>query len=100
MDEMSRPIDSETKMNTKDTITSQKRLPVTGTPSRKTERNNIVVRLTIESTKYGTALDSIKKIGRTGDTRRTSIVPVSFSLTIDIEVIIAQMSISINPITP
>ena len=35
-----------------------------------------------------------------GDTNRTSIVPVSFSRTMEMEVIIAQISISINPITP
>lgn len=40
------------------------------------------------------------KIGRMGDTNRTSIVPVSFSRTMEMEVIIAQISISINPITP
>ena len=40
------------------------------------------------------------KIGRMGDTNRTSIVPVSFSRTMEMEVIIAQISISISPITP
>ena len=39
-------------------------------------------------------------IGRTGDTNNTSIVPVSFSLTIDTEVIMAQIKIKINPMIP
>ena len=40
------------------------------------------------------------KIGRMGDTSSTSIVPVSFSRTMEMAVIMAQMSISISPITP
>jgi hypothetical protein len=39
-------------------------------------------------------------IGLTGETSKTSIVPVSFSLTIEMEVIMAHISIIINPITP
>ena len=35
--------------------------------------------------------------GRTGDTSSTSIVPFSFSRTMEMEVIIAQMSISNMP---
>ena len=39
-------------------------------------------------------------IGFTGDTSKISIVPVSFSRTIDIEVIMAQMRVKMSPITP
>ena len=39
-------------------------------------------------------------MGFMGDTSNISIVPDSFSRTIDIEVIIAQISIRISPITP
>ena len=40
------------------------------------------------------------QIGWTGDTSRTSIVPVSFSRTMDMEVKIAHIRININPIIP
>ena len=40
------------------------------------------------------------RIGRTGETSSTSIVPVSFSRTIDTEVMIAQMTMKINPMMP
>ena len=38
--------------------------------------------------------------GRTGDTSSTSIVPVSFSRTIDTEVIMAQIRMKIMPMMP
>ena len=38
--------------------------------------------------------------GRTGETSNTSIVPLSFSRTIDTEVISAQISMNINPMIP
>jgi len=38
--------------------------------------------------------------GRTGDTSNTSMVPVSFSRTIDTEVIMAQINMNINPMSP
>ena len=38
--------------------------------------------------------------GRTGDTSSTSIVPVSFSRTIDTEVIMAQINMKIIPMIP
>ena len=40
------------------------------------------------------------KSGLTGETSRTSIVPVSFSRTMEMEVIMAQISIRISPMTP
>ena len=39
-------------------------------------------------------------IGRIGEASRISMVPVSFSRTIETLVIIAQMSINTTPITP
>ena len=38
--------------------------------------------------------------GLIGETRRISIVPDSFSLTIEMEVIMAQMRMIISPMTP
>jgi len=40
------------------------------------------------------------KIGLIGETNNTSIVPISFSRTIDIDVIIAHINIRMSPITP
>ena len=45
----------------------------------------------------GTAFDRMMNSGLTGETSRTSIVPVSFSRTMEMEVIMAQISIRINP---
>jgi len=39
-------------------------------------------------------------IGLTGDTRRISIVPISFSRTMDTEVIRAQIRMKMSPIMP
>ena len=38
--------------------------------------------------------------GRTGDTKSRFMVPVSFSLTMETDVIIAQMSMKIMPMMP
>ena len=40
------------------------------------------------------------RMGRTGDTSSTSIVPVSFSRTIDTEVIMAQIRMKMSPMIP
>ena len=39
-------------------------------------------------------------MGRTGDTSSTSMVPVSFSRTMEMEVIMAQISIMMSPMMP
>ena len=57
----------------------------------------MVVRIANASTKYGATLAIIIINGRTGDTSSSSIVPRSFSRTIEIEVIMAQTSISNMP---
>lgn len=53
-----------------------------------------------DSRKYGTIFPNIIVRGRTGDTSKRSIVPDSFSLTIDTDVIMAHISIKIMPIMP
>lgn len=40
------------------------------------------------------------RMGRTGETSSTSIVPVSFSRTIDTEVMMAQIRMKISPMMP
>ena len=51
-------------------------------------------------TKYGIILARTIFIGFIGDTSSTSMLPVSFSLTMDTEVISAQISSSISPMIP
>ena len=50
-EEISKPKASDTKIKSKDTITSQNKLPTTGTSSTKTESSKMVVRLTKDKTK-------------------------------------------------
>jgi hypothetical protein len=100
MVEMSSPKHSDTKIKMIETSVSEKMLPATGTWSTNTESTNIVTRLMNESTKYGTAFAMMIFNGFIGDTSSTSMVPVSFSLTIEMEVIMAHININIMPITP
>ena len=76
------------------------KLPLKGTSSKNLETNRIVVRFMQEITKYGIIFARMILMGLTGETSNTSIVPLSFSLTIATEVIIAQIKININPIMP
>ena len=94
------PIDSDTSMNSSDTSTTHIRLPDIGTLIRNTDRQSTISRMKAETTKYGIALASITEKGFTGETSSTSIVPLSFSRTMDTEVIIAHTSMRIMPMTP
>ena len=49
---------------------------------------------------YGIILDRMIICGLIGETSSTSIVPVSFSLTMAMDVIMAQMRMIIRPMTP
>src|SRR4249920_3572120 len=60
----------------------------------------MTLRFTNDRSKYGTALEIITNSGRMGDTSKTSIVPISFSLTIATAVIKTQTSINTMAITP
>ena len=56
--------------------------------------------LTKASTRYGTTLPTTICNGRSGETRSTSIVPVSFSCAMEIAVISALTSVSTNARRP
>ena len=58
------------------------------------------MRLSPEKKKYGMSLAEIMVRGDNGEAKSSSMVPFSFSLTMAILVIIAQMSRTIKPITP
>ncbi len=60
----------------------------------------IVSRFIVEIIKYGTILEIIIYAGFIGETSKSSIVPNSFSLTIEIDVIIAHINVSTRAITP
>ena len=53
-----------------------------------------------ESSRYGTSLLRMTHSGFTGDTSRSSRVPVSFSFTMETAVIMEHISIRIRPMTP
>ena len=75
-------------------------LPSMGTARINFEMSKILMRIKMESTKYGTVLAIIIYKGLTGDTKSTSIVPLSFSRTILTEVIIAHINIKSIPMIP
>src|SRR5690554_3131479 len=75
-------------------------LPLTGTPNTNTLSNKMTVRLMSDKARYGSAFETITKNGLNGDTSNTSIVPLSFSLTMETEVISTQTSSRIRDITP
>lgn len=50
-DEINKPNANDTKINSKDTVINQNKLPTTGTSNTKTESKRIVIRLTNDSTK-------------------------------------------------
>ena len=71
--------------------------PAIGTAKTKAESKRIITNIATETTRYGTTFARIISSGFVGDTNTISIVPLSFSRTIEIEVIIAQMSIKSIP---
>ena len=94
------PSPRESRMYITDIRIIQKKLPATGTFRTKTVRRRMIMSTAQLITKYGIILDSTMLIGFTGETRSTSMLPVSFSLTIETEVIREHISISIKPIMP
>ena len=50
-DEINKPNAKDTKINNKETVINQNKLPTTGTSSTKTESKRIVIRLTKDNTK-------------------------------------------------
>ena len=95
--DISSPNESASSMYITLTMTIQNSEPASGTPSTKRAISSMVTRMAKASNRYGTALAMITISGRTGDTSSTSIVPRSFSRTMLIEVIMAQISISNMP---
>src|ERR1035437_2354744 len=90
--ETSRPRERQVIMYMMLTAYNRRRLPLIGKSNAYTLRIRITVKLMIERTRYGTALARITKMGLKGDTSNTSMVPNSFSRTMEMDVIITHTS--------
>ena len=87
-------------INRNDSPISRKKLPLIGTPKTKTPNSIMVSALMNDKSKYGVTLPNTIWIGFSGDASRTSMVPISFSLLIEMEVIMAEISIKIIAMIP
>ncbi len=94
------PSASASKIYTNEVTTNAVNDPERGNPSAYFEINSMAVKSMHESRKYGIILAITIIPGRIGETSKISIVPVSFSLTIDTDVSIAHISIKISPMMP
>src|ERR1700676_5223091 len=98
--EMSNPSERQVKINNAVSTYKSNRLPLTSMCNRKMDNSRIIVKFTRDNMKYGTALAINTMTGLKGETNRISIVPNSFSLTMETEVRAVQTSIRISAITP
>ena len=98
--EIKTPKVSEVIMNKILSKPNKNKLPTTGTLKTKMLRTIITIAFIIDRKIYGNTFPMITKNGFKGETSRISIVPNSFSLVIEIEVIIAETNIKITVITP
>ena len=71
-----------------------------GNPSTVYDITSMMARMIHDNRKYGISFPSIIVAGLTGDTSSRSIVPFSFSRTIDTEVMMAHISMKIIPMIP
>src|SRR5690606_16542035 len=94
------PNDTDVIINNNDSAISRKRFPFTGTSKMLTLTIKMVIKLTSDKNIYGMALLTINNNGFSGETKITSMVLISFSLTIATEVIIAAIKTKIMVITP
>src|SRR5690606_9283150 len=98
--EMKIPNVRQVIMNNALSANNNSQLPSTGIRSTNTLISTMDSTLMSESNKYGTAFDRMTHAGLNGDTNSTSIVPVSFSLTMAMAVIITETSINTKAMTP
>src|SRR5665213_2448129 len=96
--EINIPSEREVIVNRMLSPTNKNKLPRTGTSRTYTLSKSMVAMFSIETSRYGMVLAMIILKGFNGETRRTSMVPISFSLTMEIEVIMAQTSINTRAI--
>src|SRR5690606_17436922 len=98
--EMNMPRVKQVMINSALSANSRSQLPSTGTCNTNTLINTIDSTLTSERSRYGTVFDRMTHTGLNGDTSSTSMVPVSFSLTMDMAVIMTETNINTNAMTP
>ena len=75
-------------------------LPAIGMLSKKTESKRMVAKFVQEMTKQGTNFATTMTMGGKGEASKISIVPIYFSFTMAMLVIMAQIRSRIKPITP
>src|SRR6478736_1006961 len=100
IDDISKPNDKQVMVNKILSPPNNNRLPFIGTPSTKTLSNKMLVMLMMDSSRYGMAFATTIFIGCMGDTSIISMVPVSFSRTMVMAVIMVHTSIKTIAITP
>ena len=98
--EMSIPSDSAIQMKSRLSNKSRATLPTTGTPNTVFPRMIIMQASKKARKTYGKTFPIMIWTGLRGETRRSSIVPSSFSRVIESEVIRAEISISSMAIRP
>ena len=94
------PRDNARRIKIKQTPISKPKLPLIGNPNTVYPISRITSELVNAKPTYGSTFPRIICVGRKGETRRISIVPSSFSLAMEIDVIIAVISIRISAIVP
>ena len=98
--EINIPNESAVMMNKTLSKASKNKLPSIGILNTKKPKSRIIVALIMDKKIYGNTLPIITWKGFMGETNNTSIVPNSFSLVMEMEVIIAETSIKMMVITP
>src|SRR5690606_1503085 len=98
--EISIPSDKQVIINSALASYNNSKDPATESPNTNLLNSKMLVTLISDNNKYGIALVTTIISGCTGETSKTSIVPRSFSRTIDTAVIITQTSIRMSAITP
>ena len=98
--EINNPNANDVKINRRLSAYKSKILPFTGRCNSSQLNNKMDVTFISETITYGTNLEKITINGWKGETNNTSMVPSSFSRTIEMDVIITQISHMIMDIIP
>src|SRR6187455_890997 len=99
-EEINKPSDNDTSVNRMLSNPSNTILPLIGTSRANTLNNNMEVILIVDNNKYGTAFARTTNCGRIGETSIISMVPISFSFTMVMAVIIVHTNNKTIAITP
>ena len=98
--EIKMPKESAVVMNNTVSKANKNRFPSTGILNTKKPKSMMIAALIMDKKMYGNTFPMMTWNGFMGETKRTSIVPNSFSRVMEMEVIIAETSIKMMVITP